>query len=164
MKDKAEKVVAESPQAIARTDNGLRQRHLMVGWWSLLLFLTLGIVLESLHGFKIQWYLGVDNETRRLMWTLAHSHGTLLALVHLAYAATLNGSRGNVGPAKAWASLFLVGAGLLMPLGFLLGGAVHYSGDPGLGILLVPPGAAMLLMAVLLIALDVTRRGTSEKD
>ena len=27
-------------------------------------------------------------EARRLMWTLAHTHGTLLGLVHLAFSAT----------------------------------------------------------------------------
>ncbi len=27
------------------------RRHLRFGWWSLLVFLTLGIALESLHGF-----------------------------------------------------------------------------------------------------------------
>jgi len=56
-------------------------RHLRFGWWSLLVFATLGLILESLHGFKVRAYLDVSNETRRLMWTLAHAHGTLLAVV-----------------------------------------------------------------------------------
>ena len=51
------------------------RRHLRFGWWSLLCFLTLGIVLESLHGFKVGWYLDAAHSTRRLMWTLAHAHG-----------------------------------------------------------------------------------------
>ena len=41
-------------------------RHLRFGWWSLLVFATLGLVLESLHGFKVRAYLDVSNETRRL--------------------------------------------------------------------------------------------------
>ena len=57
------------------------RRHLRVGWWSLLLFATLGLVLESLQGFKVRAYLDVSNETRRLMWTLAHAHGTLVGIV-----------------------------------------------------------------------------------
>ena len=64
--------------------------HLRVGWWSLLLFLTLGILLEAMHGFKVQAYLGEQNATRRLMWTLAHVHGTLLSLVHLGFASAAN--------------------------------------------------------------------------
>ena len=41
--------------------------------------------------------------------------------------------------------------------GFLLGGIVIYDGDPGTGILLVPVGAAILLVAVLLTSLAVTK-------
>ena len=49
----------------------LVRRHLAIGWWCLLLFLSLGIALESLHGLKLGWYLDVSNSTRRLMLTLA---------------------------------------------------------------------------------------------
>jgi hypothetical protein len=35
-----------------------------------------------------------------------------------------------------------------MPLGFFLGGVVTYGGDPSLGVLLVPVGAALLLIAI----------------
>jgi len=56
----------------------LTSRHLLWGWWGLLVFLSLGIILEALHGFKVGAYLDVGNETRRLMWTLAHAHGTML--------------------------------------------------------------------------------------
>ena len=43
----------------------LTRRHIRVGWWSLLVFLSLGIVLETLHGFKIGWYLDTSSATRR---------------------------------------------------------------------------------------------------
>src|SRR5580765_6607361 len=62
------------------------KRHLTFGWWSLLVFLTGGLILESLHGLKSQAYLGVHQEMRRLMWTLAHAHGTLLSVVNLGFA------------------------------------------------------------------------------
>src|SRR5688572_24062207 len=62
------------------------RRHLRFGWFSLLVFLTLGLMLEALHGFKVQAYLNVMNETRRLMWTLAHAHGAMLGLAHLGFA------------------------------------------------------------------------------
>ncbi len=129
--------------------------HLRVGWWALLPFLSLGIGLESLHGFKVGFYLDVSNETRRLMWTLAHVHGTLLALVNVAFALSTRLLPGWRGSRRTLASRCLLGALILMPLGFLLGGAFLHGGDPGLGVLLVPPGGLLLFVAVLL-----TARGT----
>ena len=67
----------------------LARRHLQIGWWALLVFLSVGLVLEALHGLKVGLYLDVSNETRRLMWRLAHAHGTLLALVNLAFAVSV---------------------------------------------------------------------------
>ncbi len=120
------------------------RRHLGVGWSSLLLFALLGIALESMHGFKVGWYLDVGNETRRLLLTLAHAHGVLLALVNLAFAATLRVLPEPAAMPKL-ASPCLLAAGVLLPAGFLLGGIVVYDGDPGLGIFLLPIGAGLLL-------------------
>ena len=53
---------------------------------------------------------------------------------------------------RGLASVCLRGATLLIPAGFFLGGAFIYSGDPGLGIVLVPIGGLMLLVGVLLTA------------
>ncbi len=131
------------------------QRHLRFGWWSMLVFLTLGIVLEVLHGFKIDWYLNVANETRRFMWTLAHAHGTLVALINIAFAATAQRSDLRKQLNGSWISPCLIGAGIALPGGFFLGGLFIYAGDPGLGILLVPVGAIMLLFAVLMVALRI---------
>lgn len=126
--------------------------HLRVGWWSLLVFLTFGLVLEALSGFKVGLYLDVSNSTRRLMWTLAHAHGTLLSLLNIAFALTLRLVPGWKQSLRTSASRSLLGALALMPLGFVLGGAVTYGGDPGLGVLLVPVGAVLLFTAVLLTA------------
>lgn len=118
-------------------------RHLRYGWWSVFTFLTLGVVLETLHGFKIGWYLNVDQEMRRLMFTLAHAHGTLLGLVNIAAGLTLRNVNGFVLARSA--SLALLWGALLLPVGFLLGGIVLHDGDPGLGVILVPIGALFLL-------------------
>lgn len=126
--------------------------HLRFGWWSLLAFLTLGIVLESMHGFKVGWYLDVSNETRRLMWTLAHAHGVLLSLVHIAFGLTTHVLPTAVGSRRRVASSCLVAASILLPGGFFLGGFFIYDGDPGLGIYLVPVGALLLFTAVFMIA------------
>lgn len=121
-------------------------RHLRFGWWSLCLFLTLGVALETLHGFKLGWYLDVSSEIRRLMLTLAHSHGTLLALVNIAAGLTLRTVKGF--ELSRAASLSLLWGSVVMPAGFFLGGLVIHDGDPGLGVLLVPIGALLLLYGV----------------
>ena len=64
-------------------------RHLRFGWWALAVYVSLGIGLETMHGFKIGWYLDVGNEARRLMFTLGHFHGTMLALVNIAAGLTI---------------------------------------------------------------------------
>jgi hypothetical protein len=122
-------------------------RHLRIGWWSLLVFLSFGIALESLHGFKVRWYLDVTNDTRRLLLTLAHAHGTVLSLVHV--LAGLAASRLRIPRA---ASSGLTCASVLLPAGFALGGIFAHGDDPGRGILLVPLGALMLFVAILLVA------------
>jgi hypothetical protein len=131
-------------------------RNLRFGWWSLLVFLSLGGVLETLHGFKIGWYVDVGNETRRLMFTLAHAHGTLLALVNIAAGLTVRMvERFTLRPSVSFA---LIWAAILLPGGFFLGGIVIYDGDPGLGVWLVPIGAALLFYSIARIALDLSRR------
>ena len=126
--------------------------HLRFGWWSLLVFLTLGIALEAMHGFKVGWYLNVSTQTRRLLFTLAHAHGTALALVHIAFALTVANLPGWGGITRKLASACLMAASLLLPGGFFLGGLIIYDGDPGLGILLVPLGALLLFVSVLACA------------
>ena len=49
-------------------------------------------------------------------------------------------------------STSLYAASVLLPGGFFLGGVVFYAGDPGVGVLLVPAGAALLLFAIYGIA------------
>ena len=131
-------------------------RHLKFGWWSLLFFLTLGITLEALHGFKVGWYLDVSNETRRLMWTLAHAHGVLLALVNIGLAFTYHVHSQEENRSPRLASRCLLGASLLLPSGFFLGGITVHGGDPSLGILLVPVGAILLFVAVLSTAMRLS--------
>jgi hypothetical protein len=129
-------------------------RNLRFGWWSLLVFLSLGGVLEILHGFKIGWYVDVGNDMRRLMFTLAHAHGTALALVNIAAGLTARSVKALTPRASVCFSL--IWAGILFPVGFFLGGVVTYGGDPGLGIWLVPIAALLLFYSVLRIALDLS--------
>ena len=128
-------------------------RHLRFGWWSLAVFAALGLGLELLHAFKAGLYLDVANDTRRLMWTLAHAHGIGLGLVHIAFAWTV-----QARPAipAATASSCLIASSVLLPGGFFLGGVSFYSGDPGVGAALIPVGAVLVLMALVMTARAVT--------
>ena len=128
------------------------RRHLRFGWWSLLVFATLGLLLESFHGFKARAYLDVSNETRRLMWTLAHAHGTLLSLVHVIFGLTVRVVPELSVRNRRLISASLIGASYLLPGGFFLGGVAFYGGDPGLGVVVVPFGAILMLIAVFCIA------------
>jgi hypothetical protein len=122
----------------------LRLRHLRFGWWSLLLFVLLGALLETLHGFKADFYLDAGNETRRLLWRLAHAHGTFLALVHVAFALSLPA----MPRPPRLASACLIGASVAVPGGFFLGGLAPHGGDPGTGIVVLPVGVALLVAAI----------------
>ena len=134
--------------------DGFGRFHLRLGWWTVLVFLALGIALEAMHVLKLGLYLDLANVTRRHMWTLAHAHGTLLGLVNVAFALSLR-EFASGKPDDGWqrrASVALLLATLLLPGGFLLGGIAIYGGDPGLGVLLVPVGGFALLYAVWLTA------------
>jgi hypothetical protein len=133
------------------------RRHLRFGWWSLAVFATLGLVLESFHGFKVRAYLDVPNETRRLMWTLAHAHGTLLSVVHVIFGLSVRVAPEVSARDRPLISRCLIGASVLLPGGFFLGGVAFYGGDPGIGIVLVPVGAiAMIIAAIVLARLSAT--------
>lgn len=135
-----------------RRDVARRQHR--YGWTGLLLFLSLGALLEVLHGFKLGFYLDPENRLRREMWTLAHAHGTLLALIQIAFAVSLTRfGRWTAGRLKL-ASFFLLDAAVLIPVGFFLGGLAPSEGDPWMGILLVPLGAILLFVAVLQIVIS----------
>ena len=119
-------------------------RHVSFGWWCLALFMGLGLVLEAMHGFKVGWYLDLANETRRMMWRLSHAHGALLGMLNLLFAMTVH--LGVLGGRARLLSRGLLVSSVLLPGGFFLGGVVVYEGDPGLGVLLAPLGALLLLL------------------
>ena len=135
----------------------LAHRHLRAGWIALAVYLTLGIALEALHAFKVGFYLDVGNETRRLLFRLAHAHGTLLAIVNILYGLTV---RAVPESGRPLASGALLAALVLLPMGFFAGGIVIHGGDPGLPILLVPAGALALLVGTMVTAHAVRPPGS----
>ncbi len=109
-----------------------------------------------MHGVKLGWYVDVGNDMRRLMFTLAHAHGTALAVVNI--AAGLTARHFKDFDFRPFVATSLIWSGILFPLGFFLGGVVTYGGDPGLGIWLVPLAAVLLFYAVLSIAMTVSKK------
>ena len=128
--------------------------HLRCGYWGLFVFVLLGTGLEAMHGFKLGYYLDVDNEGRRLMWRLAHAHGALLSLLHVAFASSVP----RLGT-MAWASRLLTVGSWLIPAGFFVAGFDARGAEPGLAVALVPLGACLLLIALWQVA-----RGAGRAD
>ena len=140
------------------TDNSAKAnawtgRALFQGWLSVASWMTIGLLLEGLIGYKIPAYL--QDDTRRELFRLAHAHGTLLGLVLI--AATLTTQRLST-PLHRVAGVALQLGSVLMPIGFLLAGVWHTETDPGLAIWLVPPGALMVIFGVVSIALTVRQQ------
>lgn len=134
--------------------------NLRAGLWAMLLFATLGLLLELFHGLKLGFYLDVTNETRRLLLRLAHAHGVLLGLFNLAYALA---AHAFPRLADRLAERALLAALLLMPAGFLLGGVFARDGDPGASVALAAAGGVALLVGLGQLARKVglrSRRST----
>lgn len=119
--------------------------NLRVGLYALALFAAAGLILESLHGFKIGAYLDVGNETRRLLWRLAHAHGALLGLTNVVYALT---ARAFPQLDDTLCARALLAALILMPLGFFLGGVFAHAGDPGASVGLAAAGGVAMVLAL----------------
>ena len=122
--------------------------HLAFSWVCLALFVLMGIGLEVLHAFKVSSYLDVQHSTRRLMWRLAHAHGTLLAILNLCFVFSLRLLPSWSSSGRRLAAVCLRAAALLLPLGFFLGGLHTYDGDPGIGVWLAPVGGMLMLVGV----------------
>jgi hypothetical protein len=135
----------------------LARRHLRLGWYALLAFLTLGVVLEAFHGFKLGFYLDAGNEARRLSLRLAHAHGALLGVVHVVFGLTLGSRFAPDHSSASRASPCLSAALVLLPGGFLLGGLFVRGGDPGPLVMLVPLGAVLLFTGVLFVARGLSK-------
>ena len=152
----------ESTHTVTAGHASIARWHLRFGWWLLLGFMGLGMLLEAMHGLKIGWYLDVSNETRRLVWTLAHAHGALIGILHIGFAVTLPYLPDWPARSRDLASKLLTAGGILMPGGFFLGGFGIYDGDPGLGVFFSPVGGFMLLASILITAMGVQRYSSAD--
>src|SRR5262245_47190565 len=132
------------------------------GWIGVTLWMTFGLLLESLMAYKSPGYLG--DPQRRELFRLAHAHGTLLHLILI--AAALSGSRAHVEIPRLARGALRIGV-LILPAGFLLAGVWHPEGDPGLAIWLVPAGALLTIFggfATALACRDAKRREKAKTE
>ena len=120
---------------------------------SIAVWMTFGLLLEGLLGYKIPGYL--LDQTRRELFRLAHAHGTLLGVLLLAIA--LVSDRLAITPPRVAQVALRLGV-VLLPLGFLLAGIWHYESDPGFAIWLVPPSALLVIFGLVTIALATRSR------
>src|SRR5262249_46745500 len=78
--------------SVSSADRLLRQ-----GWMSIALWMSIGLLLEGLLGYKIPAYL--NDPQRRELLRLAHTHGTLLGIILVVAALVLE--RGSEVPEAA---------------------------------------------------------------
>lgn len=124
------------------------------GWIGIAIWMTFGLLLEGLLGYKIPAYLG--DVQRRELFQLAHAHGTLLSVV-LLIAALCAKSLAVEIPRLAQLALRL--GTVLMPLGFLFAGLSHPEGDPGIAIWIVPFAALLVIFGAISLALACRKSG-----
>jgi len=126
---------------------------LLQGWASLAVWMTFGLLLEGLLGYKIPDYL--QDVQRRELFRLAHTHGTVLSIELI--LAAISCRTFEIALPRA-ANLALRIGTVLMPLGFLLAGIRHTESDPGPAIWLVPPAALFNIFGVISLASRNRRR------
>jgi hypothetical protein len=144
--------MANSKQNPATPRSDWYGRLMFQGWASIALWMSVGLLLEGLLGYKIPYYL--NDLQRRELFRLAHTHGTFLGLVLIA-AALCQKHRATL-PRAAAVALSLGSA--LMPLGFLLSGIWHPEGDPGPAVWIVPPAALLIIFGTVLLALAHSKK------
>jgi hypothetical protein len=126
---------------------------LFQGWLSLAVWMSFGLLLEGLLGYKIPAYL--NDSQRRELFQLAHTHGALLSVI-LVVAALCAKNFALEIPRLVQGAL-RIGA-VLMPVGFLLAGISHPEGDPGIAIWLVPFAALLVIFGAIAIALACLKK------
>jgi len=136
------------PRNAALVSGLLRQAWIGLAFW-----MSFGLLLEGLIGYRIPDYL--SDPQRRELFRLAHAHGGVLSIILLASALGIG--YGMTQPARMTLWALRVGV-VVMPVAFLVAGIWHYSNDPGLAIWLVPPAALLVIFGIVGLALGTRRQ------
>jgi hypothetical protein len=151
------KTKTNSAPAKAAAPLGVADRLLRQGWASIAVWMSVGLLLEGLLGYKIPAYL--NDPQRRELFRLAHTHGTLLGIL-LVVAALVIARGVSVPPSAATA---LRSGAVLMPVGFFIAGIWHTESDPGLAVWLVPAGALLVIYAAVTFTLAHFKKPTTDE-
>lgn len=138
MSEKSADKSSDSNQTIDSYFGMLKQGFISLACW-----MTFGFLLEGLIGYKIPAYL--NDNLRRELFRLAHTHGTLFSIVLIVVAICL---KLNLLKANNQSQIALRVGSVVMPAGFLLGGVWHYESDPGFLIWLSPIGALIVIFGI----------------
>ncbi len=136
-----------------QTDDSVKRNYtnlLQQAFITLAVWMTFGLLLEGLLGYKIPAYL--NDNLRRELFRLAHTHGALLSIVLIVITVCANA--GFIRPNTYAENALRIGS-VMMPLGFLLGGIWHFESDPGYLILLAPLGGVIMIFGIVSCALTV---------
>jgi hypothetical protein len=119
------------------------------GWVSLALWMSIGLLLESLMAYKAPSYL--NDLQRRELFRLAHAHGSALALLLVVVAIWIRTVELKTSPLTILTLRF---GATFLPIGFLTAGIWHPEGDPGVAIWLVPVSALALIFGIISLAIS----------
>lgn len=126
---------------------------LFQAWASIAAWMSFGLLLEGLIGYRIPGY--VNDEMRRELFRLAHSHGALLNIILLLVVICVRMQIVTASKIALWALRIGV---IMMPVGFMLGGIWHTESEPGIGIFLAPLGGIMVIFGVISVAISALQK------
>jgi hypothetical protein len=150
-RNKREKKMEEDPKK--DVGHAVRANLAKPAWIGLLFWMSAGLLFEGLIGFRAPAYL--QHPVRRELFRLAHAHGTLLSILLLVVNLYL--IKELISPPKIAVRALQAGV-ILMPFGFLLGGAWHYESDPGALIFLAPIGGLLIIFGIAAIAFSSVKK------
>jgi hypothetical protein len=113
------------------------------GWFGIAVWMTLGLILEGLIGWRNPAYL--ESAWKRELCRLAHAHGTLFSLILVAVSVASKSE--TIKPSVSAVYALRIGS-ILMPAAFLAATWGSTETDPGWAIWLAPVGGLLMIYGV----------------
>lgn len=145
--DEKENKTSEESKTTTEFSVVFQQGLIMLACW-----MTFGLLLEGFLGYKIPAYL--NDNIRRELFRLAHTHGSLLSIVLIVIALC---TKADFIKPNFYAQNALRIGSVMMPIGFLLGGVWHFESDPGYAIILAPLGGILVIFGIVSYVLSLKK-------
>jgi hypothetical protein len=143
----AETALTEESKTTTKLSGLLQQGLITLAFW-----MTFGLLLEGFLGYKIPAYL--NDDIRRELFRLAHTHGALFSIVLIVIALC---TKADFIKPNSYAQNALRIGSVMMPTGFLLGGVWHFESDPGYAIILAPVGGILVIFGIVSSVLSLKK-------